>query len=204
MLSHEALKLLKTQDSGYLRTMIQKTRRAIQKLEQEFTLQQGQSAELLGGSEIQEGRRHIIFVNSREEQKQYLPGTSVPSQLTQNTRSIGSRQKVRKDEDASYSSDIEAGEETDEENQPTSSRKSSNSRRAAQREFETSKKEKHLRIRHKKEQEARRAKLAALKTREKDLTDADNELELQRAKMSNSVGGVTKAGVKWRQRERKK
>lgn len=33
---------------------------------------------------------------------------------------------------------------------------------------------------------------------------AERELELQRAKLSNSIGGVTKAGFKWKVRERKK
>lgn len=61
-----------------------------------------------------------------------------------------------------------------------------------------------LRKQCRKEQDARRSKLAALKAREKDLIEAENELDLQRAKMSNSVGGTTKGGAKWRVRERKK
>ena len=204
MLSHGAVKLLKTQDSGYLRSMIQKTRRAIERLEQKFTLQQGQGAELLGRSGYKDGGQHTVFVDSREEQKQYLPATSVLPHSPQSRTSDRSLQKIRKDEDDKQSPDTENEEETAEETMPNPPRRSSTSRRAAQREAETFRQEKYLRRQYEKEQDASRAKLVALKAREKDLIDAENELELQRAQMSNSIGGVTKAGVKWRPRERKK
>lgn len=56
----------------------------------------------------------------------------------------------------------------------------------------------------KKEQTSQRKRLAALKVREKDMMDAEHRLELQRARMGNSVGGVNKAGTKWKVRERKR
>ncbi|KAF4974365.1 hypothetical protein F66182_17655, partial [Fusarium sp. NRRL 66182] len=52
--------------------------------------------------------------------------------------------------------------------------------------------------------EARRNKLAALRKQYAEITTAERELDLQRAKMSNSVGGVNKRGVKWKIRERKR
>ena len=190
MLSQKAVKLLKTQDSGYLRTMLQKTRRALEKREQEFILREGQGAELLGSSSNSKQGQHVLFVGSREEQKQRLRGNGIANP-----------------------NDVEHGPkyhlETYRQDPATASFVSSTlgkskSRRALEREELAKKEETILRKKHKKEQEARRSKLAALKAREKDLMDAENELELQRAKMSNTVGGVTKAGLKWKIRERKK
>ena len=190
MLSQEAVKLLKTQDSGYLRTMLQKTSRALEKLEHEFILREGQGAEILGSSSKPGQGQHVVFVGSKEEQKQRLWG-----QGTANSNDA--------DQDPKHHSEID-GSDRPEESLESSTARKSKSRRALEREEMAKKEEINLRRKHKKEQEARRTKLAALKAREKDLVDAENELELQRAKMSNSVGGVTKAGLKWKVRERKK
>ena len=190
MLSQEAVKLLKTQDSGYLRTMLQKTRRALEKREQEFILREGQGAELLGSS-INSGQgQHIVFVGSREEQKQRLQGRGIA-----NSNDAEPGLKGHSGIDGLYRTEEPFVSPTPRKSKP---------RRALEREELAMKEETILRKKHKKEQEARRSKLAALKAREKDLMDAENELELQRAKMSNSVGGVTKAGLKWKIRERKK
>ena len=190
MLSQEAVKLLKTQDSGYLRTMLQKTRRALEKREQEFILREGQGAEVLGSSSNSGQGQHVVFVGSREEQKQRLRGQGVanPNDADQSPKDH---------------SEIDGPDQTEISFENSTPRKSK-SRRALEREELAKKEEAVLRKKHKKEQEARRTKLAALKAREKDLMDAENELELQRAKMSNSVGGVTKAGLRWKVRERKK
>ena len=48
------------------------------------------------------------------------------------------------------------------------------------------------------------SRLRALKKRESELVAAEEELELQRAKMNNTVGGVNKNGVKFKVRERKR
>jgi U3 small nucleolar RNA-associated protein 11 len=64
------------------------------------------------------------------------------------------------------------------------------------------------RLRKQQEKEAGKleAKLTIARERLKALTDAEEALELQRAKMSKSptVGGVTKQGVKFKVRERKR
>jgi U3 small nucleolar RNA-associated protein 11 len=191
VLSHEAVKLLKTQDSGYLRTMIQKTRRALEKLEKEFVLREGQGAEVLGELEDHKEGQHVVFVDTREDQKQYIPGQRLSSHPGY----------TRQEEDQSTKL---VANEADGDTEMASTTRAPRSRRALEREEAAQKEERLLRKQHKKEQDARRSKLAALKSREKDLIDAENELELQRAKMSNSVGGVTKAGVKWKVKERKK
>lgn len=190
VLSQEAVKLLKTQDSGYLRTMLQKTRRALEKREQEFILHEEQGAELLASSIDLGPGQHIVFVGSREEQKQRLL-----RKANSNPNDVGQSLKDHSEMD---------GLDPAEQNLARSTPRKPKSRRALEREELAKKEETILRKKHKKEQEARRSKLAALKAREKDLMDAENELELQRAKMSNSVGGLTKAGLKWKIRERKK
>ena len=53
-------------------------------------------------------------------------------------------------------------------------------------------------------QEVRRSRMEAVKAREKDLFNAAQELDLQRAKMNNTVGGINKNGVKFKVRERKR
>lgn len=67
VLSHDAVKLLKTQDAGYLKTMAQATRKKRERLEEEILVQEGVQG--LGG---QDGRRHVVFVESREEQKNVI------------------------------------------------------------------------------------------------------------------------------------
>ena len=190
MLSQEAVKLLKTQDSGYLRTMLQKTRRALEKREQEVITREGEGAELVGSSINSAQGQHVVFVGSREEQKQRLRG-----------KAIANPNDVEQGLDGHLEID---GLDTADQSLASSTARKSKSRRALEREELAKKEETILRKKHKQEQEARRSKLAALKAREKDLMGAENELELQRAKMSNSVGGVTKAGLKWKIRERKK
>ena len=193
VLSHEAVKLLKTQDSGYLRTILQNTRRAIQKLEQEFILREGQGSKVLGMSEDSGENEHVVFVGTKEAQSQYMPGlaTSQTHQETTTNKRLHHPSQDDKNIKANGAGDAPL------QNMPKS-------RRLAKREIEASKHDQFLRKQYKKDHESRRARLAALKAREKDLTDAETELELQRAKMTNSVGGITKAGVKWRPRERKK
>jgi U3 small nucleolar RNA-associated protein 11 len=53
-------------------------------------------------------------------------------------------------------------------------------------------------------QERMVTKLQAIKKRERELVAAEAELELQRAKINNTVGGVNKDGVKFKIRERKR
>lgn len=48
------------------------------------------------------------------------------------------------------------------------------------------------------------SKLQAAKKRERELAAAEEELDAQRAKMNNTVGGVNKNGVKFKIRERKR
>ena len=185
MLSHDAVKLLKTQDSGYLQTMIQKTRKAREKLEGEFVLTHGRqegSAEVdvLGGKSGK-GEK-VVFVENEGEQRGLYDGNADGGPT-----SLGDEEKEKESISGDELLSIVP-----------------KSRKLIQREEALRKEAALLRKQHRKEQNARRSKLEALKVREKDLRDAENELELQRAKMSNTIGGSNKNGVKWKPRERKK
>lgn len=177
LLSHEAVQLLKTQDSGYLQTMIQKTRKAIERLEEEFTLK-GEEIGTLDG-EKGEGRK-VVFVADEAEQRDWLD---------------------RSNPEASRD-----GEPQDEEidKKEVGAMRRLNSRKALQKEQAAQREDKLWRKRIARDKEVKATRLTALKARAKELRDAENELELQRAKMSNTVGGVNKAGVKWKVRERRK
>ena len=190
VLDQDVVKLLKTQDAGYVITMLQKTKRTQAKLEQEFHLNDGQGAELLGALSSQEKGTHKVFVDSSEEQKQYRPEDRVAFQpsFTRKSDNIPMNEEDGSDGEPFVCLPIET---------PKSSR-------VAGRQELASKQDLLLRKRRRKEQDAQKSKLAALNAREKSLVEAKKGLDLQRAKMSNSVGGTTKTGAKWKVRERKK
>ena len=184
-LSHDAVKLLKTQDLGYLQCMLQKTQKAIERLEQKFIIGEGaspESVEILGESRKSERGQHVILVENAKVQKQYHPPMTAERNVNQRRSSI--------QVDEYEGMDVE---------EDTVMRKA---RHKAEREASAAKDGKVLRKRHRQEQEAQERKLATLRVREKDLRDAVDEVQHQRAKMNGSIGGVTKSGLKWKLRER--
>jgi len=147
-LSHDVVLLLKTQDAGYLRTMLQQTRLERRKLEKAVKLAAGLQGSPAGG--LDEGPpSRWVFVDSAEEQLAHA------------------NQRV----DVGDTGGPGGGEV---EPAPAA------------------------------EPEKRLERLKALLAREKELMLAERELELQRGKMGNSIGGVNKNGVKFKVRERKR
>lgn len=69
VLSHDAVKLLKTQDAGYLKMIGQTTRKKRERLEEEILVQEGVKGLWKGQQDDGRRRRHLIFVESKEEQK---------------------------------------------------------------------------------------------------------------------------------------
>jgi U3 small nucleolar RNA-associated protein 11 len=136
-LGHETVLLLKGQDASYIKTMLNKTRRERQKVEEQ-----------VGGMEG-DGRTRV-FVDSVEEQI--------------------ARGEEPEDEDEEFESEDEDEASKD----------------------------------HKKTLSYRKKLLEALHKREQELIVAERELDHQRAKMNNSIGGVNKKGVKYKIRERKR
>lgn len=197
-LSTVSVKLLKTQDAGYLRTMAQQTRRAREKLEEVFTLGQGdcvhQNVTLSKERCGVKGPQHLRFVGSREEQKAFDLG-----------RVEEGKTKVvlpGKPSLPLFDGSLLDSAGDDDSDVPAQHRPSL--KRSTEAQAQLLKANRAIRKRRNKQHEARKAKLENLRKREKDLMAAEYELELQRAKMSSSVGGVTKAGLKWKARERKR
>ncbi|KAI9817122.1 MAG: hypothetical protein M1827_001234 [Pycnora praestabilis] len=201
-LSHEAVSLLKTQDAGYLRLMAQKSRRERERLEEAFVLGEAEgkeAVEVLGGwkgTEREGEGRHTVFVESREEQKAFDPEEWFETDKKSLDRKFNRLRRVIKPSSES-DEDSEAGI-------PNKASTEQRSQRAADTEIKAMKEARVLRKQRKHDQEVRKLQLEASRTRERDLMAAEHELELQRAKMSNSIGGITRAGIKWKVKERKK
>ena len=144
VLSQDAVRLFKTQDLGYVRTMRNKTQKEVDDLERRVMGIRG------------EGRK-IVFVEDVEEQDER----------------IGEDVDMDEDEDEEVEVDLEA---------------------------------KKLRKLQEKETHKLELKLTVARERLKALSQAEEALDLQRAKMAKSptVGGVNKNGVKFKVRERKR
>ena len=191
VLDQGVVKLLKTQDAGYVTTMLQKTKRLQARFEQDFVLNDGKGVELLSATSRQKKGSHIVFVDNTEQQRQCKPKDIAASQ----------RDNTRRLEDPSRNMEEDDSDGVPFEYVPQTPPVA---RRADGRDKIASEQDKFLRKYRKKEQDARKSKLAAMNARAKDLVEAKNELDLQRAKMGNNVGGTTSIGIKWKVRERKK
>ncbi|OAL54116.1 U3 snoRNP-associated protein-like protein Utp11 [Pyrenochaeta sp. DS3sAY3a] len=191
-LSAEVVKLLKTQDAGYIRTMLQMARKEREELEERLILEtKGRVRALRDGDGAKNGK-HRVFVENEDEQQDFDPeawfgqGKEMPGRA-------GSEQVEDSQEDLS--------EEEDEAPQPqlkTLSKKALEAQEAARKEERKFKKDRE------RAQSRTAIKLESVKKRERELTAAEAELDLQRAKMNNTVGGVNKHGVKFKIRERKR
>lgn len=148
-LSQEAVRLFKTQDLGYVRTMRNKALKEVEELERRAV-------------GIKGAGKKVVFVDDEEEQRQKVGDTA--------------EMHIDSDED----DDKEA--ETDD--------------------IET----KNFRKMQQKEVDKLESRLDSARERLEALTDAEQALELQRARMAKSptVGGVTKNGAKFKVRQRKR
>ena len=176
-LSMDVVRLLKTQDVGYVRTMLQKTRKEREKLEREVQLEnegkfvplkRGKDDEDAWESDDEQAPNRISFVDSREEQGAMLVDEEDEEVEDE---AIPTKKLPRKEVEAQRQAEIATGR--------------ARKKRAHQ-------------------QEVRRGLLDAVRKRENDLVIAEQELDLQRAKMSNSVGGTNKNGLQFKIRQRKR
>ncbi len=187
-LGQDVIKLLKTQDIGYLQCNLQKTRRTIQRLEHEFVLANGAGVDVLGGPRKVGRGQHIVHVQDIEAQRQYKPHLTHEGKVEQMEQQRNFLHRKDHEHEGTDGEDEIIRQKT---------------RRQTEQEAWAAKDGKKIRKTNKQEQEVQRRKLATLKIREKNLQDAADEVQSQRAKMSNIVGGVTKDGLKWKTRERK-
>ena len=174
-LSTDAVKLLKTQDAGYLAVAAQQTRNERLKLEQVYNLRfsedASQSLRLSNGetSDFDGGR--VVFVDSKEAQAGYGNSEMDNHALVSN----------RPNEEG-ISFETIPGTNLDQ---------AETVRRA-------------ILKKRRRQQQTRESRLKDLERQGKEIAAAQRELSLQRARMKSTVGGITKAGVKWKVRERKR
>ncbi|KAL9115805.1 MAG: hypothetical protein Q9227_000173 [Pyrenula ochraceoflavens] len=177
-LSVDAVRLLKTQDAGYLRTVGQKGRREVEELEKDVTLQR-----LVASDEERPRKgRKVVWVD----------GDTVVDEQKNKENNDGHGEAEDQDEDEDDESRLE----------PHKSKRLSRKELLAA--HDALARARYDRKRRKRLGEARAAKLDALKNRQKEIMAAAEQLELQRAKMAKSIGGTNRDGVKFKIRERRR
>jgi U3 small nucleolar RNA-associated protein 11 len=186
-LEMDVVKLLKTQDTGYIRTMLQVVRKQRMELEEKIVVD-GKDVRVVGEGEGKEAQ-HTVFVEDKKEQRKFKPdewfgtGGAWP-------------------EKALNGSNEETNGSEDEGEVAVQPKKLSKKQQEA---LELAEKEKAAFVKKReRSQEKLASTLKALKHKERALAIAEERLEIQRAKMNSTVGGTNKAGVKFKLRERKK
>ncbi|KAK8164063.1 U3 snoRNP-associated protein-like protein Utp11 [Phyllosticta citrichinensis] len=187
-LSNDVVKLLKTQDAGYIRTMLQKVRKEREKAEEGFVLDDEE-----GEIEALKGRagkgKHTVFVGDKQEQSSFQPEEWFGVEDEERLMKPWSRQ-IKKSKNKDDDDEMADG-------QPSKKTTPKDDASAA-------KEERRIRKMREQAQEHKRLKIEALKNRERELMLAEQEIEKQRANMSNTAGGVNKNGIKFKVRERKR
>jgi U3 small nucleolar RNA-associated protein 11 len=180
-LGQEVVGLLKTQDLGYVRTALARTRKERERLEGTWDFQGDKLTTLNGRAESGSGN-HTIFVDTKDEQDGY----ELKDQRDLKNERFGRTQSQQQEpkEWSEHEEDAESSTEIDEE-LPTLDR---TQRRIIAR-----------------SKDGRAKYLEMLKKREKDLLAAEEELDSQRAKMNGTATvGITKTGQKFKIRQRKR
>ncbi|RAH50274.1 rRNA-processing protein UTP11 [Aspergillus brunneoviolaceus CBS 621.78] len=222
-LSHDAIKLLKTQDAGYLRTQGERIRRQLGRLEEEVQVQQGIKA-ALGEKEEKKERKtkekkggddefngfdddmdfDFDFGDEDDEEDDMISGGKSRKVVFAEDRD---EQKDLKRERLLRLEEEEDDSESDEDDDSFGQRKKQQQRKS-QKQVEAERQAlveaRRARKMKKRATEARDNKIKALQKQYKEITAAARELDWQRGRMDNVVGGTNKNGVKWKIRERKR
>ena len=183
----DIVKLLKTQDAGYLQTVLQQTRRAREKIEKQAVLMTtGVDASSISKRKVFDDNGELV---EETKMKPYFDDDDDMDLDLDDLADLGDLDGLDDldgiDGDGSGSEDSKSeGEESDTKG--------------------LSKEEIRQRRKKRRAQEVLQNHLEALKDRERDLSVALGQLQHQRARMNNTVGGVNKEGVKFKVRERKR
>jgi len=190
-LSHEAVALLKTQDAGYLRNVMQRTRREVEKAEEEVAL----DGVLRRRNEGKTKKTTFDEDGEPARKKARLSAASIDMENLQ-----------EEDVDAAPVKSITTTTDTPSADSIAPSKLTPKilSRKQAEKEKDRLTQLKADRKRRKRLAELRTNKLEVLKKRQKEILAAAEQLELQRAKMGGTIGGTNKHGVKFKIRERKR
>jgi U3 small nucleolar RNA-associated protein 11 len=195
-LSHDAVKLLKTQDAGYLRTVAGRGRRELEKLEQVVGLE----SMFLSEGRKQAGKKVVFVDGERGEGEEKKRRKRKAGEMNGEDRTDGmDTDTYTKGGDINNTAEIANLNQSS-----TAGPAKPKLKRALRAKQQAMLDLRAARRRRKRLGELRAAKLEALKKRQKEIMAAAEQLELQRAKMSRTVGGVNKDGVKWKIRERKR
>lgn len=184
----DVVKLLKTQDTGYIRTVLQSVRRDRERLEQGLVLGDEGEVEALKGGSTRRGK-HMVFVEGKEEQRAFDAGEWFGVEDEEGLERTWNR--PRKEE--------KKGEDED-----MSEVRITKQKGKAKATDIDEKEEEDLAEQRGRNQAKRRRELESLKAKEEALMTALEELDTQRAKMNNQLGGVNKKGVKFKVRARKR
>lgn len=193
-LSHDAVKLLKTQDAGYLRTVAGRGRRELERLEQVVGVES-----VLGAGKKHTGKK-VVFVDGEEVEQKGRRGRKRKSDEMDQENGMDVGATNADTDNVGHNAPEVHGQDAKDAVMPAKPI----SKKALLAEQRAMLNLRAARRRRKRLGELRAAKLEALKKRQKEIMAAAEQLELQRAKMSRTVGGVNKDGVKWKIRERKK
>lgn len=176
-LSNDVVKLLKTQDAGYVRLQSAVERKKIERLEERLELKD--KSEDVGAGV---GRKHLVFVDREEEARRFRPEVYFGTTKEMVERGFNRMRKEQVEE-------IEAKKEAAEEKLRKRRKSGEIEAEKARRKEEALARRKLQRAREGKERE-----LEARRHREAELKQAEREMELQRARMGK--GGMVKKN-KW-------
>lgn len=199
-LSHEAIKLLKTQDAGYLRTVGERVRRELERVELDVKVQEGMSNSLDGKKDKKKGGNNGNDLDDEDFEgfdSDDDEDDAKPNKLVFADDRAEQLLRKRRLQDSKHTE-----EPSDDDQQTKPTQKKTPKQLAAERQALVD--GRRARKIRKRAIEARENKLKALRTQFDDITAAERELEWQRARMDNVVGGTNKNGVKWKVRERKR
>lgn len=184
-LSHDAVKLLKTQDAGYLRVALAKGRKDIKRVSEE-----------MGMTEGKEGKKTAFGDETSTSPKQ-PPKRKSEAQVFDDVDINEVVYPALPDlQDADEDADM-----AEEETVPKPRRKT---KAGLDRGKDAAARLRAERRKRRRLQEVRKVKLEMLRGRQKEILAAADQLDLQRAKMAKTVGGTNKNGVKFKVRERKR
>jgi U3 small nucleolar RNA-associated protein 11 len=191
-LSMDVVRLLKTQDAGYIRTTLQMVRKEREDLEQRILLVD-EAVKVLRDDRNGRTGKHTVYVGDKKEQgvfdadEWFGTGGEWPDRVWNRTR-----------KNSKTSQEVEVEETAEQEPSRRLSKKEQDMATLAEKEHSA------LMRKRVRAQERAAAHLETVKSRERTLMAAEEELESQRAKMNNTVGGVNKNGVKFKLRDRKR
>lgn len=217
-LSHEAIKLLKTQDAAYLRTVGERVRRELERVELDVKVQEGMAGRVLPegkGKDVGAGgkkRRVVTGMGDGDDDDDDGSDFDFDDDDLDDNGDDGKPKKLVFADDRSEQRQLKKRrvdqDEDDDDSEPTfeqaakTTQKKSPKQLAAERQALVD--ARRARKIRKRAVDARQNKVKALRKQLDDITAAERELDWQRGRMDNVVGGTNKNGVKWKIRERKR